>query len=121
MKRLAIAVLVVFMATTALAAAGNLAATVKTAELPAGAAGQEMTLAALLAVMSERTGASFVPVPAVAELKVALPAGGRLTVGEAMAALTARYGMAFRRSRRLSSTGRPGVRRRRPGLCCGRR
>jgi len=96
MNRLAIAVLVVFVATTALAAAGNLAATVKTAELPAGAAGQEMTLAALLAVMSERTGASFVPVPAVAELKVALPAGGRLTVGEAMAALTARYGLAFR-------------------------
>lgn len=91
-----IAVLVVLMATTALVAAANLAATVKTAELPAEAAGQEMTLAALLAMMSERTGASFVPVPEVAELRVALPAGGRLTVEEAMAALRSGYGLAFR-------------------------
>jgi Ca-activated chloride channel family protein len=95
-KKLAIAVLVVFLAATALAAAADLAAAVKMAELPKTAAGQEMALADLLAVMSEQTGVAFVAVPEVAGLRVAVPAGDRLTVGEVLDALTARYGLAFR-------------------------
>lgn len=95
MKRLAVVVLAILFATTAMVAAGNLAATMKTAELPGNAGGQEMALAELLAIMSREAGVSFVPVPEVAALTVALPAG-RLTVEEAMAALTARYGLTFR-------------------------
>ncbi len=94
-KKLAVAVLVIFLAATALAAAGDFAAAVKKTEIPREASGREMALADLLALLSERTGATLLAVPELAGQRVAVPAGDRLTVEELLAALTARYGLQF--------------------------
>ncbi|MDR3566085.1 MAG: von Willebrand factor type A domain-containing protein [Negativicutes bacterium] len=95
MKRIIAVLLLTCLIGTAWAAPGNFETSARSIEVTTEVSASDLTLADLLAVLSERCNISIISSPEVADMKVSLRLASHSTLGEALAVLAKNYQLAF--------------------------